>query len=99
MNNIIIATSTFLVIASLAGTSVQAAPVSVDMNAAGLLGSPVAQIPIQDPTLQKAIEWIQSKQLKHEQREKTTPQSTIGERPSNDASRRLILGGPEVIPM
>lgn len=78
----------------------QAAPVSVDMTAAGLLGSPVAQLPMQDPTLQKAIEWVQSKQLKQEHREKTSPQSTIGEKPrKDDGSRRLILGGPEVIPM
>lgn len=93
---IVISTTLFL-LASTAGVA-QAAPVEVDM-AAGLLGSPVAQVPMQDPAVQRAIEWIQSKQLKQEQLQKANPQSTIGEKPRSSVGRRLILGGPEVIPM
>jgi hypothetical protein len=82
----------------LASTSaeVAAAPVLVD-SAAGLLGSPVAQVPVQDPVIQKAIEWIQSKQTKPDQLQKKEPQSTIGKRFMSP--RKLILGGPEIIPM
>jgi hypothetical protein len=80
-----------------AGSSVAvfAAP-SFDM-AEGLLASPVAQAPAQDPVIQKAIEWIHSKQIKENQMQKNTnPANTIGEKPT---TRRLILGGPEIIPM
>jgi hypothetical protein len=88
-----IITSVLLVAASSA--SAFAAPISVD-SAEGLLGSPAVQPPAQDPVLQKAIEWIQSKQQKPEM-QKTNPQNTIGGKPATQ--RRLILGGPEIIPM
>jgi hypothetical protein len=78
-----------------AGSAASAAPIEVSM-AEGLLASPVAQAPSQDPVIQKAIEWIQSKQQKPEI-QKANPQNTIGDKPANQ--RRLILGGPEIIPM
>lgn len=97
MNNQSIVISCAIILATAGGTSVSAAPVEVSM-AAGLLGSPIAQLPMQDPLVQKAIEWIQSKQLKPiDQKEKANPAKTIGER--LDTNRRLILGGPEIIPM
>jgi len=92
----------FLVITSLlfvANTgSAFAAPV-IDMDMAeGLLGSPAAQVPVQDPVIQRAIEWIQSKQTKPDQLQKNNnPNNTIGDK--RFAPRRLILGGPEIIPM
>jgi hypothetical protein len=80
-------------------TAAYAAPtVTVDASV-GLLGSPIAQAPIQDPVIQKALDWIQSKQIKKEQKEKLNPESTIGEKPRKEGTRRLILGGPEIIPM
>lgn len=90
--------SAFIVVASLPNLAAYAAPVDLDQSA-GLLGSPVAQVPMQDPAVKKAIEWIQSKQLKHEQIQKKDPQSTLGDRPHNNVEHRLILGGPEVVPM
>lgn len=81
------------------GSSVAAisAPISVD-STEGLLASPAAQPPVKDPVIQKAIEWIQNKQIKPtDLQKKNNPEKTIGQKP--EAQRRLILGGPEIIPM
>jgi hypothetical protein len=96
MNKQLLVVTSLLFVAT-TGSAFAAPPVvSLDM-AEGLLGSPVAQVPMQDPVIQKAIEWIQSKQTKPDQLQKTNPQNTIGDK--RFAPRRLILGGPEIIPM
>jgi hypothetical protein len=87
-------TSVLLVLGS--SLAVVAAPISVDAGE-GLLASPAAQ-PVQDPLIQKAIEWIQNKQIKPaDLQKKNNPEKTIGQKPDNQ--HRLILGGPETIPM
>lgn len=87
-------TSVLLVLGS--GLAVIAAPISVDSGEA-LLASPAAQ-PVQDPLIQKAIEWIQNKQIKpSDLQKKSSPDKTIGQKP--ETQHRLILGGPETIPM
>jgi hypothetical protein len=88
-------TSVLLVLGS--SVAALAAPVSVDATE-GLLASPAAQPPVQDPVIQKALEWIQNKQMKpSDLQKKNGPEKTIGQKP--DYNHRLILGGPENIPM
>lgn len=101
MNKLCLAiTSSLLVISGSFAFSAaaQSAPMGSFDQTLGLLGSPVAQLPAQDPVLKQAIDWIQSNQLKQIPKMKTSPESTIGDKPV-DNNRRLILGGPEVMPM
>ena len=68
-------------------------------QSAGLLGSPVAQVPVQqDPAVQHAIEWIQ--QARRNELKQSNPSNSIGKsRKHFNPDRALILGGPEVVPM
>lgn len=96
MNKISIAISSLAVAMCAGALSAEATPISTDATIGGLLGSPVAQVPIQDPVVKKAIEWIRSKhQLQPVQPESSD--KTIGQKRENN--RRFILGGPEIIPM
>jgi hypothetical protein len=74
--------------------------VAVD-QCVGLLGSPIAQVPIQDPAVEQAIDMLKSKQLQqinNERKIPTTPETTIS-RQHHDIDHMLILGGPENILM
>jgi hypothetical protein len=89
---------------SLASAASMALPVLALPSDAGtevesLLGSPVAQLPINDPVLQKALELLQDNSAHKTPSKKNTPDSPIGRAPRHGNNRQLILGGPEVIPM
>jgi hypothetical protein len=78
--------------------SVQAAPLTMSDQTAGLLGSPVAQVPAQDPIVQQAINWIQSRSKQHDI--KINSGETLSRRHRHhDLNQVKILGGPEIVPM
>jgi hypothetical protein len=79
--------------------SAQANPVFVADQAAGLLGSPVAELQRQDPLLQQAINWFRLQQVnRSEHKFRHAPDTTIG-RQHVDIDGALILGGTEALPM
>ena len=72
-----------------------------------ILGSPAAQLPLNDPLLQKALELLQDDQVRTNRKEQRLkqPDGPIGEsagkqnRRTLDVDHRLILGGPDILPM
>jgi hypothetical protein len=73
---------------------------AIDLNV-GLVGRPIAQLPIQDPQVEQAIDVIKSKHLKqnNERKSPTTPETTISRAHHKDLDKVLILGGVENVPM
>lgn len=84
--------------ATLSGTASAMPVVAID-QCVGLLGSPVAQTPNQDPLVEQAIDVLKSKDWLHniDRTKPTTPETTISKRKNLDGV--LILGGAESIPM
>lgn len=98
MNKQILSIITPLAIAAgLSTASVYAAPVNLADQSAGLLGSPLAQLPLQDPVVQQAVDWIQIQNSKPtEHKLKSKPDTTIVR---SRFEHRYIMGGPEIVPM
>lgn len=89
--------SALAILAGLSVASVYAAPVNIADQSAGLLGSPIAQLPLQDPVVQQAVDWIQIQNAKPEEHKlKSKPETTIVR---SRFEHRYIMGGPEIIPM
>lgn len=101
MNRQILLVSTLIAAATASSLCVaaNAMPVVAIDQCAGLLGSPIAQLPIQDPLIQEAIDVIKSKQLQPvEPKLPTKPEPTVSHS-HKKLDGVLILGGAESIPM
>jgi hypothetical protein len=78
------------------GIGAQAAPsIEAPEQASGVLATPTVQPAAQDPAVQKAIEWIRTKN----ERSAQTVAKPTGLRAHRDVNHVLILGYPDTILM
>jgi hypothetical protein len=76
----------------------QAAPAGIGDQASGILGSPVSQLPTEDPVIEKAIQWLRTNQ-QHNQNRYADVRSTAEVTSRYDCNHFLIMGGSETLPM
>jgi hypothetical protein len=79
------------------GMAAQAAPsIEAPDQASGLLATPAVQTAAQDPAVQKAVEWIRTKNERSVGQTVTKPSHLRAHR---DLDHVLILGYPDTVPM
>jgi hypothetical protein len=76
----------------------QAAPAGIGDQASGILGSPVSQLPVEDPVIEKAIQWLKANQQQSQSRY-VDARSTAEINRHYDCDHFMIMGGSETLPM